>query len=77
MKTKFKRKIMLEELFSNYAFRILFDDPKLYDLKKVYISRNSFNKNTKNGIQKVIILIFYKHKKIIIKNIKNNLNIFL
>lgn len=77
MRTKFKKKIMLEELFKNYAFRILFDDPKISDLKTVYISRNSFEKNTKNSKQKVIILTFYKHKKIVIKNTQNNLNIFI
>ena len=65
MKTKFKRKKIVEELFENYAFRIMFDDPKLYDLKTVYISRNAIDKKSKNRLQ-MFKFSFNKHYTIII-----------
>ncbi|WP_349764095.1 hypothetical protein [Fusobacterium sp. SYSU M8D902] len=61
MKTKEKKKQFVANLFQNYAFRIIFDDPKLSDVKKIFISKKLFKGIKNNG---KIIIYFFSHKKV-------------
>lgn len=71
MKIKYRRKKLIEKLFNDFAFRMMFDDPKIKNIKSVYISRKNFKNNGKhNNIE-----IYFNNRKPIKILLKNGISL--